>query len=99
MGHTVVHGVNATRNSTDFLRRFPNGTSWEGHAETICLKKAEKRFNNIIGADLYVMRFRKNGSIGCSKPCSHCQEAIRTAGIRRVYYTDANGNWQIMKMN
>jgi len=37
--------------------------------------------------DLYVVRIRTDGMYGNAKPCFECMNAIRGAGIRRVYYT------------
>jgi deoxycytidylate deaminase len=37
--------------------------------------------------DLYVVRIRTDGLLGNAKPCAECMNAIRCAGIRRVYYT------------
>jgi len=55
------------------------------HAEMDVLRFAQP------GDELEVMRFRKDGSLGMSKPCKFCQRHIRSAGIRRVYYTDEAG--------
>lgn len=77
-----------------FRRQYPNGCAFDGHAEMLTIKKAINMGINLKGKDIHVIRFRRNGSIGMSKPCEFCQKMIESVGIRRVYYTDDNGIWQ-----
>lgn len=99
LGKAAVYGVNSTRKSMKFRRNFPSGEcGFDGHAETICIHNALKKTQSVKGKDLWVMRFRRNGTIGMAKPCIPCQEAIRSVGIRRVHYTNDSGHWEIMKM-
>lgn len=55
---------------------------------------------DLSGADIYVARkMRSKGEpLGMSRPCKPCMKMIREAGIRRVYYTDRDGNWQMEKL-
>jgi len=40
--------------------------------------------------DIYVVRIRADGLLANAKPCAVCLDALRSAGIRRVFYsTDA----------
>jgi deoxycytidylate deaminase len=39
------------------------------------------------GAELIVVRARRDGTSGMAKPCSACQMMIRQLGLRRVYHT------------
>jgi deoxycytidylate deaminase len=55
------------------------------HAEVAAILNCGDRAK---GADLYVYREGKDGEPRLSKPCATCLQAIRSAGIRRVYYTD-----------
>ena len=45
------------------------------------------------GGDLIVVRVNKKG-LAMSKPCKNCQATIMLYGIKRVYYTDSDGNIQ-----
>lgn len=47
---------------------------------------------------LIVVRFKKNGEATMAKPCPHCEEHIRKHNIRKVYYTDWNGNFVKLKL-
>lgn len=55
------------------------------HAELAAIIRSR---TDLRGASIYVYREQKNGEIGCSFPCSACYEAIRSAGIKRIYYSD-----------
>ena len=48
------------------------------------------------GDTLFVLRYHVDGSLGMAKPCPDCQQRIRDKGIKRVWYTDEEGNFQRM---
>lgn len=56
------------------------------HAEIHAIIKSRGK-----GDSLLVTRITKDGSAGNSKPCSICQEAIRSSHIKHVFYTDQLG--------
>jgi tRNA(Arg) A34 adenosine deaminase TadA len=56
------------------------------HAEISAIVKAKKEIDTLI-----VTRMLKDNSFAIAKPCPICQSAIREAGIRKVYYTNYNG--------
>ena len=58
----------------------------KGHAEVNAIKQASKT----EGADIYVTRHTPTG-MAMAKPCDNCMEAIKAAGIRRIYYTSRDG--------
>ena len=68
----------------------------------ICCKHAEisvfhgikqkdlKKISRML--DLVVIRISKNGSLCNSMPCKNCIETLRKIGIKRIFYSDDNGN-------
>ena len=58
------------------------------HAELDCIIGVPEK--DIRGATMYVFRLSRGGKPGISKPCKHCEELLRRAGIRDVYYLDRN---------
>lgn len=40
---------------------------------------------------LYVVRLLSDGGFGISKPCPICREAMKSAGVKKVCYTDDGG--------
>lgn len=59
------------------------------HAEVSSLIGLD--FETTSGASIYVFREKKTGELGNSKPCPACAEAIRLAGIRKIYYSHEDG--------
>jgi len=52
------------------------------------------------GCDLYVVRVSKaSGQCRMARPCRHCQAYLREVGIRRVYYTDRDGEIAQLSLN
>lgn len=54
-------------------------------------------FDKSKGCDAYVYREIKNGSPGLAKPCGACHQALKLAGIKRMYYTTPSG-WREEKL-
>ena len=74
--------------STGFNRRkthprSPHQYKWL-HAEMDAIIKARR--NPIDGLTMYVVRIRKDGTYGNSKPCRECVQAIRDAGLKTVVF-------------
>lgn len=96
IGKSYVYGVNSTKSSTRFGRRYPNGLmGYHLHAEMDLLKKI-KGFDV---KEISIVRFTKSGTLTMAKPCRFCQKFLKKAGIKRVNYTDWNGSWKILKLN
>jgi tRNA(Arg) A34 adenosine deaminase TadA len=66
----------------------PTGKSPSVHAEARVLRKAG------YGATVYVARIRRDGSIGCAKPCIHCMNSLRSRGVEMVYWTVEGNDWE-----
>jgi len=49
------------------------------------------------GDELIVYRFKKDGSVSMAKPCKDCRRMIIAKGIKKVTYTDWEGNLHIYK--
>ncbi len=63
------------------------------HAELNALiKYNEVRFGKLPkGTSMYVYREDRAGNVKLSKPCKTCQKLMRTAGIKRVFYSTETG--------
>lgn len=42
-------------------------------------------------ANIYIYRPMNDTKMACAKPCPACMNAIKSLGIRHIYYTDSNG--------
>lgn len=52
----------------------------------------KKRNNDLSNLTLIVVRY-SGGKFSFSKPCKHCIEKIKEVGIRKVLYSDDDGNF------
>ena len=77
-------GVNKRRTHPKSLTRY-NFI----HAELAAVLGVSRE--TLKGTTAYVYRERKDGTIASSKPCPHCEQVLREAGIKKVYYTTENG--------
>ena len=91
-GRVVRVGVNSDKTHPRFKRRYDDGSyAAHMHAEMDAIRFAEP------GDELEVMRFRKSDNkYAMAKPCAHCMKHIKSSGIKKVTYTDENGEWRVM---
>jgi deoxycytidylate deaminase len=107
IGKQVFFGVNHNKTHPNLMMvgRDNEKVFSSIHAEMDALLKAkrmlgEEQFKkNAKKMKLYVLRVKKNGSIGLAKPCKHCQKHLFEAGLlpKNIYYTTNNGKWENMK--
>lgn len=55
------------------------------HAELSAINACDK--DDLDGADMIVVRVRRTGMPGLSKPCASCDELIKSSGIKRVIWS------------
>ena len=61
------------------------------HAESAALIPLIKRKIDISGADLYIYRSKRDGTLGMARPCQSCMKLIKQCGIKRIFYTTDDG--------
>jgi hypothetical protein len=97
-GKSFIATANCQKSSPRFVRRFKKGKiniAYCGHAEMILLDRiGEIRTGEIIN----VVRFTNRGQPTMAKPCAWCQDYMRKKGVRRVKYTNWNGEWEKMRL-
>ena len=71
----------ASNNGKEFVRST--------HAEHQCLLR--RQWNPIGNLTLFVARRLASGEIGCSRPCANCMALARLAGVRRIWFYNAEG--------
>ncbi len=60
------------------------------HAEGAAIRNAVRKGINVRGAKIYVTR--NKGISRMSRPCSDCMKLIEKYGIKKIIYTDIEGN-------
>jgi deoxycytidylate deaminase len=93
-GKVVRVGENTNKTHPRFRRQYADGT-WGSHmhAEMNVLRFAQP------GDELEVIRFQKcSHQWTMAKPCRVCEAEIRKSGIKRVRYTNWEGNWEEIRV-
>lgn len=93
LGAVVVYRgkiVGRGYNSVNYVggRTILNGT----HAEIDAIN--DTRAAHRKGATMYVVRWRKQGDLGCARPCKTCEKVLRKLGIKTVWYSDYGNCWK-----
>lgn len=58
------------------------------HAELAAI--LDNKFADLNGCTAYVYREHKNGTPAISKPCNHCMQMLKIAGIKKVWYNNGD---------
>ena len=93
-GRPVRIGENTCKTHPRFKRQYKDGT-WGAHmhAEMNVLRFAQP------GDEIEVMRFTScSDHMTMAKPCPLCEAEIKNAGIKRVRYTNWDGDWEEMRL-
>ena len=93
-GRVVRIGENTDKTHPRFKRQYKDGT-WASHmhAEMNVLRFAQP------GDIIEVMRFTKCGEhLTMAKPCILCEREIRKSGIKKVKYTNWDGDWELLEI-
>ena len=83
------HTHPASHNTKEFDRTL--------HAEAVALLR-RAHYDVPRRLTLYVARKHEDGTLGCSRPCANCMALARLAGVRRVYFYDAEGKIKEVKL-
>lgn len=80
------HGAVVIGNGGRILAKACNHYGSGAHAEVRALKRVPHDAKDSV-EELVVVRLRKSQKFGLSKPCKECQDAIRAAKVKVVYYS------------
>lgn len=71
--------------------RFSDDTLHKEHAEIRCLRKVLNLDIDFSKVELYIYRELKNSNLAMCRPCPACMALIKELGIKKIYYTTADG--------
>ena len=97
-GNSVLNAScnkNAYSRFGERFRRRDKGDATH-HAELGCILGLDRSVTR--GADVYVVRVGRSGNLLLSKPCDMCEAALRHVGVRRVYYSLNDGNFEFYRL-
>jgi deoxycytidylate deaminase len=88
-GKVIKVGINSMKTHPRFKRQYEDGT-WGSHmhAEMNVLRFARP------GDELDVVRYTKCEGLKMAKPCDHCMMHIKKSGIKKVRFTNWEGEWE-----
>lgn len=84
-GNVLSLGINKMKNHPDVIPEELIKDACHVHAEIDAIKKVK---NDLRGATIYVARVSPFGKGVMSRPCNKCYQAISSAGISKIVYTD-----------
>ena len=80
-GSVLSLGINKFKNNPQFILDYDECST---HAEIDAIRRA----GDCKGATIYVARVNKQSQTRLSRPCNRCYTAIKTAGIKKIVFTD-----------
>lgn len=75
----------------EMTKTHPKCKTWGNyrHAELHAL--IGMGYEQTRGSSAYIYRETRKGELASSRPCPVCMEALKLAGIKKIFYTDASG--------
>lgn len=100
LGAVIVKGGRVLSTGYNSIRYTKELKEPSLHAEGAAILKLlkEGRLHDLAGAELFVSRFTKGGSIGMARPCSNCHSLLASVGIKHVHYTTDLGTTMSYKV-
>lgn len=101
---TLIFGENDKKKTSPhwYKDHDNNGEKWTRHAEEhaiqLFMKKFEHKFHKI--KKVYVVRYKKDGSLAMARPCKYCQRKFKKHGInpRIIFYSNEQGEIENLKI-
>ena len=91
-GNPIKIGTNSRKTHPKYKRIHKSGyTVSSMHAEMDVVRFAKP------GDVMHVIRFVSDG-LAMAKPCEDCMKHIQDAGIKKVFYTNENGEFELLKI-
>ncbi|ASV44125.1 hypothetical protein PBI_SCTP2_110 [Salicola phage SCTP-2] len=90
-GRVIAEGANSYTKTHPIQFHYAQKVNREEaiflHAEMNAIIRCVRSSNRCKPYAIYVARVTHNNEPAMAKPCEICEEAIKEAGIKRVYYT------------
>lgn len=91
------YGFNSAKSHPGFVYHKGGVELSSHHAEFDLLKRVPQ--DVLPSLKVYVCRVNKHGELTMAKPCGACEEQLRRAGVRQIFYTDYSGDWVELFLN
>lgn len=99
LGAVIVKGNRVVSTGYNEIRYSSITRRTTVHAEeSAIIKLLRKNSSLLVGSELFVTRFTKAGSTGCSRPCSRCMALIQSVGIASISFINEEGHQERMRL-
>lgn len=96
-GHKIISiGKSAKRSCSKIKNKYLK-YSYTLHAEQNAVVNAPQG-KSLKGYSILIIRFTPGGRLSMALPCEYCMKTLKSRGIRKVYYSDFDGNIEFMKI-
>lgn len=85
--HILNFGFNSTKTHPKSTHNFHST-----HAELSVLIGSDPA--DVLDSTLIVARFRSDGTLGLSRPCSSCWSMLQSYGVKEVIYSTNEKEWK-----
>lgn len=89
LGAVAIRSDGALVSARNARTECPNRLA---HAEYRVARKAD------VGAIVFVARVTRDGQWAMSRPCSNCQRAMKSRGVKKAYYTIAPEEYGVLNL-
>jgi len=89
----ICYGVNKKYKTAPLAKKFGHRFS-AIHSELAAIKSFPYPIVQLPSFKIINVRIKKNGDVGLSKPCRHCQTMLWFFNIRQIYYSTNNGGFR-----
>lgn len=83
--------------SVRFAHKFHHAKHGSLHAEIGVILNLDKK--TTYGTSIYVVRILKTGEFVMSRPCEMCQLIAQEMGVKEIFFTGIDGQFNEMKLN
>jgi deoxycytidylate deaminase len=90
---SFFHGAIGVRKDGAIVHAI-NGSSKIPTRQAHCEYRLSTKLD--VGSVVYLVRIRRDGSMANSKPCHNCAKAMRSVGVKRVYYSIEEKEYGVM---
>ena len=67
------------------------------HSEVLAMKRAKGLLIKGEKFDVINIRYNKSGHLKICKPCEVCYGFLKFCGCEKIWYTNNNGDWEVME--
>lgn len=69
-----------------------------GHIKDVHAEVRLSKKTNLRGAMVEVIRYQKDSDkYTMAKPCPNCERTLRRAGVKKIRYTNWDGEWETLE--